>query len=76
MPEMFDVTDDPSQPFFGHEEVDDEGVAEQPVSLVEKGVLKDFLRTRQPVRGYNESNGRARLAGNFGASRSPLPRIW
>jgi hypothetical protein len=67
MPEMFDVTDDPTLPSFGYEEVDDEGVAEHPVSLVEKGVLKDFLRTRQPVRGYAESNGRARLAGNYGA---------
>ena len=61
MPEFFDVTDDPTRPLFGHEEVDDEGVPEKPVSLVEKGVLKDFLRTREPVRGYSESNGRARL---------------
>jgi TldD protein len=63
MPEFFDVTDDPSAPLFGHEEVDDEGVAEKTVPLVEKGVLKDFLRTREPVRGYSESNGHARLAG-------------
>ena len=63
MPEFFDVVDDPTLPLFGHEEVDDEGVPEKPVSLVEKGVLKDFLRTREPVRGYNVSNGRARLAG-------------
>ena len=45
MPEFFDVTDDPTLPLFGHEEVDDEGVPEKPVSLVEKGVLRDFLRT-------------------------------
>ena len=63
MPEFFDVTDDPSAPLFGHEEVDDEGVAEKTVPLVEKGVLKDFLRTREPVRGYSESNGHARLSG-------------
>jgi TldD protein len=63
MPEFFDVVDDPTLPLFGHEEVDNEGVAEKPVSLVEKGVLKDFLRTREPVRGYGESNGRARLTG-------------
>jgi hypothetical protein len=63
MPEFFDVTDDPSAPLFGHEEVDDEGVAEKTVQLVEKGVLKDFLRTREPVRGYSESNGHARLSG-------------
>ena len=63
MPEMFDVTDDPTLPMFGHTEVDDEGVPSAPISLVEKGVLKDFLRTRTPVRGYNESNGRALLGG-------------
>jgi TldD protein len=72
MPEFFDVTDDPTQPLFGHEEVDDEGVPDKPLSLVEKGVLKDFLRTRQPVRGYDESNGRARLAANYGAE-TPVP---
>ncbi|MCU1327130.1 MAG: peptidase modulator of gyrase [Bryobacterales bacterium] len=63
MPESFDVVDDPTKPGFGHEEVDDEGVPGKPLQLVEKGVLKDFLRTRTPVRGYNESNGRARLSG-------------
>ncbi len=63
MPEMFDVTDDPTLPLFGHADVDDEGVSSIPLSLVEKGVLKDFLRTRVPVRGYNDSNGRAMLGG-------------
>jgi TldD protein len=72
MPEIFDVTDDPTQPLFGREEADDEGVPSKPLSLVEKGVLKDFLRTRLPVRGYDSSNGRARMAGNFGAS-TPVP---
>ena len=64
MPEMFDVTDDPTLPMFGHTEVDDEGISGGPLSLVEKGVLKDFLRTRTPVRGYDESNGRALLGGS------------
>jgi hypothetical protein len=65
MPEFFDVTDDPTKPnMFGSEEVDDEGVPEKPLSLVEKGVLKDFFRTREPVRGYTDSNGRARLGGS------------
>lgn len=67
MPEFFNVKDDPAQPLFGHEEVDDEGVPDKPLSLVENGVLKDFLRTRQPVRGYNDSNGRGRISGSFGA---------
>jgi hypothetical protein len=72
MPEIFDVKDDPTQPLFGEEEFDDEGIPDKPVSLVEKGVLKDFLRTRQPVRGYDNSNGRARLAGSYGAD-TPAP---
>jgi hypothetical protein len=72
MPEIFDVTDDPTLPLFGEEEVDDEGVPDMKVSLVEKGVLKDFLRTRQPVRGYDNSNGRARLSGSYGAD-TPAP---
>jgi TldD protein len=59
MPEMFDVNDNPTLPLFGHAEVDDEGVPSKPVSLVEKGILKDFLRTRLPVPGFTESNGRA-----------------
>jgi TldD protein len=64
MPEFFDVMDDPSRLGFGEEVVDDEGVPDRKISLVEKGVLKDFLRTREPVRGYTESNGHARLAGS------------
>jgi len=67
MPDMFNVVDDPTLPLFGHTEVDNEGVPSKPVSLVEKGVLKDFLRTRLPVQGFTESNGRA-LLGN-----SPAP---
>ncbi len=67
MPEFFDVTDDPTLDLFGKEEVDDEGVPDKKLNLVEKGVLKDFLRTRQPVRGYGESNGHARAGGSYGA---------
>ncbi len=68
MPEIFNVTDDPSQPLFGQEDADDEGVPGKPLQLVERGVLKDFLRTRLPVRGYGNSNGRARMSGSYGAS--------
>ena len=67
MPDMFTVVDDPTLAGFGHNEVDNEGVPSLPVTLVEKGVLKDFLRTRLPVQGFDESNGRA-MMGN-----SPAP---
>ncbi|HVW11375.1 MAG TPA: metallopeptidase TldD-related protein [Bryobacteraceae bacterium] len=63
MPEMFDVVDDPTLNLFGHTEVDDEGVIPHPMALVQKGVLKDFYRTRTPVRGYSESNGHSLLGG-------------
>jgi hypothetical protein len=63
MPEMFDVVDDPTLSLFGHTEVDDEGVMPHRLMLVQKGVLKDFYRTRTPVRGYNDSNGHSLLAG-------------
>ncbi len=63
MPEMFDVTDDPTLNLFGRTEVDDEGVIPHPLMMVQKGVLKDFYRTRTPVRGYNDSNGHSLLGG-------------
>ncbi len=46
---------------LGHYLYDMEGVAPQPVTLVEKGVLKSFLLTRTPVfKDYPGSNGHAR----------------
>lgn len=72
LPAWMDVVDDPTQtelrgkPLFGHYLVDLDGVAPKPLSLVEKGVLKTYLLTRQPVGGFSESNGRARLPGGFG----------
>lgn len=71
MPDMFNVIDDPTRPGFGHTEVDNEGVPSLPVTLVEKGVLKDFLRTRLPMQGFAESNGRALL----GSSAAPTNLI-
>jgi hypothetical protein len=69
LPDTFDVVDDPTQKewrgkqLFGSYDVDREGVMAKPLHLVEKGALKGFLLTRQPVRGFEGSNGRARLPG-------------
>ncbi|HWC98052.1 MAG TPA: metallopeptidase TldD-related protein [Candidatus Sulfopaludibacter sp.] len=82
LPDSFTVVDDPSQtewhgkPLFGHYEVDREGVAAKPLSLVDKGVLKNFLLTRQPVRGFEGSNGRARLPGGYGASNATFSNLF
>src|SRR5262249_21382640 len=42
----------------------------------EKGVLKGFLLTRQPVRGYEGSNGRARMPGAFGAQLAGFSNLF
>ncbi len=73
LPDSFEVVDDPTvkewhgRPLFGSYEVDREGVVPRPLRLVEKGMLKGYLLTRQPVRGFEGSNGRARMPGSFGA---------
>jgi hypothetical protein len=82
MPEGFDVVDDPSQvewrgrPLFGSYRVDREGVPAVPLKLVEKGVLKSFLLTRQPMRGMSGSNGRARMPGSFGAQTAGFGNLF
>jgi hypothetical protein len=81
LPDSFDVVDDPTQkqwnghPLFGTYEVDREGVAPKPLHLVEKGLLKGYLLTRQPVRGYEGSNGRARMPGNYAASAAGVSNL-
>lgn len=82
LPETFDIIDDPTQaewrghPLFGHFEVDDEGVVPKPLTIVEKGVLKNFILTRQPMRGFGASNGRARLPGSFGANMAVAGNLF
>ena len=74
LPEWMDVVDDPTQTVWrghtllGHYSYDIEGVKPTPLTLVEKGTLKTFLLTRTPViKGFDSSNGRARMTGAFGA---------
>jgi len=82
LPETFDVVDDPTQkewrgrPLFGSYEVDREGVTPKPLRLVEKGVLKNYLLTRLQVRGFEVSNGHARLPGAFGSSIATLGNLF
>jgi hypothetical protein len=82
LPDSFDVVDDPTQtewrgrPLFGHYEADREGVAPAPLRLVEKGVLKGYLLTRQPVRGFEGSNGRARMPGSYGAATAGFGNLF
>lgn len=81
LPEWLDVADDPTQssfngkPLMGFYTFDLEGVAPKPVSVIEKGTLKAFLTTRQPIKGFPVSNGHARLAGSYGADAAAIGNL-
>lgn len=66
LPAFLSVVDDPTlatlagQDLNGHYRYDDEGVAAQRVSLVDRGVLKNFLLSRSPIAGFPSSNGHGR----------------
>ena len=80
LPGEISIIDDPTRgdfnkvPLLGSYAVDDEGVLAQPVSLVEKGMLKNLLMSRRPRKEFAQSNGhgRAGLMGNPGAQISNL----
>jgi TldD protein len=82
LPDWMDVIDDPTQQtlnghrLFGSYWIDFEGVAAKRVVVVEKGLLKSFLLTRQPVTGFKESNGHARLPGPFGSSSAGISNLF
>ncbi len=44
----------------GHYQFDDEGVKAQRVPVVENGILKNFLMSRSPIKGFSSSNGHGR----------------
>jgi len=66
LPEFISVRDDPTRARFsdidlrGFYRYDDEGVSAQNVLLVDKGVLKTFLMSRSPIKGFPKSNGHGR----------------
>jgi predicted Zn-dependent protease len=44
---------------------DDEGVKSQRVPVVESGILKNFLMSRSPVKGFSNSNGHGRKSAGL-----------
>ncbi len=71
LPEFLSVIFDPTQRSFngvslnGAYAYDDEGVQAQPVTVVDKGILKTFLMSRSPIRGFAHSNGHGRRQVGF-----------
>ena len=82
LPDWMDVLDDPTvTAWHGHAlagsyKVDREGVPAKPVQLVEKGVLKDYLRTRQVIHGYSDSNGRAQLSNGMQGHTASISNLF
>ncbi|MBZ4415554.1 TldD/PmbA family protein [Myxococcus sp. RHST-1-4] len=71
LPPFITIHDDPSlkvlngEPLNGYYLFDEEGVKGQRVTLVEKGVLRNYLLGRRPVDGFLQSNGHGRSQGTL-----------
>src|SRR5262249_28825273 len=63
LPDFISVYDDPTMKQLGGVDLngyyayDDDGVPAQRVTVVDKGILKNFLLSRAPVAGFEQSNG-------------------
>jgi len=68
LPMGIDLIDDPTlarfdgQSLFGHYTMDDEGTPPQRVTLIEDGVLRRFLTSRNGIPGQTGSNGHGRAS--------------
>ncbi|MGH9565032.1 MAG: metallopeptidase TldD-related protein, partial [Candidatus Angelobacter sp.] len=77
LPELFTVVDDPTanqvdgQMLAGSYDVDDEGVEAQRVTVVQRGILSNYLTDREPIRDFSHSNGHGRTA----LAGAPRPQI-
>jgi hypothetical protein len=77
LPEFLTVVDDPRPrtidgvTLLGSYEVDDEGVKAEPITVIDKGVLINYLQGREPIRDSLRSNGRGRTV----LTGAPRPQI-
>ncbi len=66
IPKFLSIVDDPTTrevngtKLAGTYEFDNEGVPAQRVELISNGVLKGFLTSRMPIKGFEHSNGHGR----------------
>jgi TldD protein len=71
LPDFISVFDDPTLKQMtgidlnGNYAFDDDGVPAQRVNVVDKGILKNFLLSRAPVAGFEQSNGHGRKAPGY-----------
>lgn len=80
LPRFLDVVDDPARAdhetvaLLGGYPIDDEGVAAQQTALIQRGILKTLLSTRNPVQGVPASNGHRRGGGPAPSNLFVVPR--
>ncbi|HYL11056.1 MAG TPA: metallopeptidase TldD-related protein [Candidatus Acidoferrales bacterium] len=66
LPEFLSVADDPTLQEVGGVKLagsyayDNEGVPAQHVDVIQNGILKSFLMSRMPIKGFSQSNGHGR----------------
>lgn len=66
LPDFLSIVDDTTRKKLGNEDLlgyyqfDDEGVPAQKVTLVDRGILKNFEMSRSPLVGFPHSNGHGR----------------
>jgi TldD protein len=71
LPDFISVVDDPTLEQLGGVDLngyylyDDDGVAAQKVTVVDKGILRNFLMSRAPITGFEVSNGHGRKAPGY-----------
>jgi TldD protein len=71
LPDFISVYSDPTERKYGptllagYYKFDNEGVKAQKVTVVENGILKNFLMSRLPVDGFPVSNGHGRRAPGY-----------
>jgi len=74
LPKFITVVDDPTLKEFagkklvGSYDVDSEGVAAQSVTVVDDGILDNYLTNREPLRDFPASNGHGRAGPGTAAS--------
>ena len=74
LPQFLSVIDDPTQRSLngmdlgGWYQYDDEGIAAQRVEVIKDGILKNFLMSRMPIKGFSQSNGHGRAQAGLMAT--------
>ncbi len=71
LPKFMSVISDPTlsrfngQDLIGHYKYDEEGITGQRVTVVNKGILENFLMSRSPIEGFLHSNGHGRAQAGY-----------